>query len=205
MSDLMSHLVTHPIVNAIAWTLVHFLWQGAIIGGVAALTWRIGHRASPHVRYAIGVAALALMVVSLGVTFAQIVHVNRASVAAATIAQPVRSVALSTAAPNHASAAVVAPPAATVTARDGALFTTGRSASWLACFFLLWTAGVGVSFVRLAGGWMYALRLTRRGVAPVAADLAVLAHRVKVRLGLHRAVRFLESSLDGVASRAHGA
>ena len=26
------------IVDAIGWTLVHFLWQGALVGAVAALT-----------------------------------------------------------------------------------------------------------------------------------------------------------------------
>ena len=55
----MTDFVQHPVVQALAWALVHFLWQGAAIGLVVLVTARVVRSAS--VRYAIGVGALAAM------------------------------------------------------------------------------------------------------------------------------------------------
>jgi bla regulator protein blaR1 len=46
------------VIDAIGWTLLHFLWQGLLIGGAyAALRARCG---KPHTRYVLGMAALGL-------------------------------------------------------------------------------------------------------------------------------------------------
>src|SRR5688500_14766646 len=63
-------LMQHPSIAALAWTLIHFLWQGALLGGAAFL---ILHVVRPHcasTRYAIGVVTLAAMVITCAMTFA---------------------------------------------------------------------------------------------------------------------------------------
>jgi hypothetical protein len=59
---LLTALVTDPSAHRLAWTLVHFLWQGALVGALAFITMRwIASTASA--RYLTGVSprvALAL-------------------------------------------------------------------------------------------------------------------------------------------------
>src|SRR5690349_7775268 len=54
-------------MNALAWSLVHFVWQGAAIAALAAALMHVFK--SPSTRYLIGVGALALMLTSFAVTF----------------------------------------------------------------------------------------------------------------------------------------
>ena len=57
-------------VDALAWTLLHFLWQGALLGFVAFMLLRFARPERATTRYAIGVATLALMLVACVATFA---------------------------------------------------------------------------------------------------------------------------------------
>ncbi|HUR29666.1 MAG TPA: hypothetical protein VM509_15860, partial [Planctomycetota bacterium] len=54
-------------MNALAWSLVHFVWQGAAIAALAAAL--MHSFKSPSTRYLMGVGALALMLVSFAVTW----------------------------------------------------------------------------------------------------------------------------------------
>ena len=51
-------------IHMIGWALVHFVWQGAILGILAAVGLRLLHRASLQTRYAVACTALAAMLVS---------------------------------------------------------------------------------------------------------------------------------------------
>jgi bla regulator protein BlaR1 len=46
------------VIDAIGWTLLHFLWQGALVGGIYAALRARGR--TPQTRYVLGLAALAL-------------------------------------------------------------------------------------------------------------------------------------------------
>ena len=65
-----SHDTTTEFMHTLAWSLLHFLWQGAAIAAVAAAFMFVFRK--PATRYLVGIAALALMLVSFGVTFALI-------------------------------------------------------------------------------------------------------------------------------------
>ena len=45
-------------VQALGWTLLHFLWQGILIGCATALAWAALRHARPEARYAVGCGAL---------------------------------------------------------------------------------------------------------------------------------------------------
>jgi D-alanyl-D-alanine endopeptidase (penicillin-binding protein 7) len=45
-------------VPALGWTLLHFLWQGLLIGCATALAWAALRNARPEARYAVGCGAL---------------------------------------------------------------------------------------------------------------------------------------------------
>ena len=181
----MTGLMSHPLVNAVAWTLVHFLWQGAIIAVAAALVWRALRTSAPSVRYVVGVVALAVMGIAVVVTFAGLVQRGHAPAAAAT----------ETSAPGLAGRNAAVPLSAPVPVRAARASTSSMmpASTWPALLFVLWTMGVAVLSVRLAGGWLVAARLARQAVAP-SPDIAALADRVRARLALHGAVRLVESS-----------
>lgn len=52
----------------VARTLLHFLWQGALIRALLVLLLRVARHSDANVRYAMGVAAIALMAVSPVIT-----------------------------------------------------------------------------------------------------------------------------------------
>ena len=56
------------LVSALGWTLVHFLWQGALLGCVTALLLMALRRARPELRYALACAALMLCLLWPAVT-----------------------------------------------------------------------------------------------------------------------------------------
>ena len=68
MSDAL-RLLDHPLSSALGWTLVHFVWQGAVLGLVAFFLLRVIRPAQASTRYLIGVATLSAMMIAPVVTF----------------------------------------------------------------------------------------------------------------------------------------
>src|SRR5688500_10367745 len=54
-------LVDAPLVEAIGWALLHFVWQGAVVGAVTAITLKLLRRSAADVRYVIAAVSLSLM------------------------------------------------------------------------------------------------------------------------------------------------
>lgn len=178
----MADFVGHPFVQALAWTLVHFLWQGAAIGIVALALMRSARM--PWTRYAIGVGALATMLVAPIVTLLLQLSLSIVADAEVSIASALTS-----------AAAVSLPGLAT---DAGGPLASGVPDVMFAVIVGVWLTGVGVFGLRLAGGWLVARRVARQAVRPAAAEIQRLAVAVGERLGVRRAVTVLESSLVAV-------
>ena len=73
------------LMHTLAWSLLHFLWQGVAIAALAAAVMFVFR--APATRYLVGVASIALMFVSFGVTFASL-NSAASDVAAAGAATP---------------------------------------------------------------------------------------------------------------------
>ena len=65
----MSAVIDHPATLALGATLLHFLWQGIVLGFAAYVILRVA-RLSPGGRYTLGVATLAVMLAAPAATFA---------------------------------------------------------------------------------------------------------------------------------------
>ena len=63
-------LLESPFAQRLAWTLLHFLWQGALLGLVAWTGFPLLRRRSPRARYALGCACLLACLVSAASTLA---------------------------------------------------------------------------------------------------------------------------------------
>ncbi len=120
--------------RALAWTFLHFLWQGAILGLLAAALLHFLRR--PQLRYATACLFLLTMAAAPVATYLTL-----------TADRLILDINL-TASPAMASAAL-----ALATARPDWI-------RWLAHF---WTTGSALVLLRSVGGWTLAWRRTRRG------------------------------------------
>jgi beta-lactamase regulating signal transducer with metallopeptidase domain len=153
------------MTDRLGWTLVHFLWQGAILAALLAAVRAITREA--RMRHAAACAALAAMAAAPLVTFALL---GRGAPSGGAVSAAVVPVAAG------AAAAVPSPSANTM--------------QWLV---LVWLAGVVVFSARLAGGWIAAARLRTRDSRPAPAEWQETLERLMARMNVTRRVRLLVS------------
>ena len=58
----------NPWTHVVGWTLVHFVWQGAVLAVAAAIALRLCRHRSANTRYVIACMALAAMLASPVIT-----------------------------------------------------------------------------------------------------------------------------------------
>jgi bla regulator protein blaR1 len=170
--------VTVPtrVVEALGWALIHFLWQGAVLGllfGAAAVLLR---RASPHVRYLAGCATMLAMLAAPAGTF---IAKYRAGAA------PARIALAPAAAVTSGPAIEIAPPAASSSR------TPPDFMPWLV---MLWSVGVLAMSAWSAGGWLVAERRRRRS-EPMDPAWPDRVRRLALRMGIERSVAVCRSAL----------
>jgi hypothetical protein len=135
--SLLETWVMTPLAGAIGWTLLHSLWQGAMIS--AALGAVLVATRSPRARYAAACMAMLLMLAGFGLT---LVSVTPASV--------------------HGLRTVPTPAFPAWNLRTG-IIDPGRSsvglaavAPWLAPF---WMVGVSIAYLWHVAGWILVCRV----------------------------------------------
>jgi beta-lactamase regulating signal transducer with metallopeptidase domain len=212
-------------IEALAWTLIHFLWQGALLGGAAFAILQIVRPQRAATRYAIGVATLAAMVITCGITFAVVMRRQPSARDAAgpgtsTIAPAVATSASAREASGalRRDVAVAAfgreggPAAAQQLVMHGSLTTASAvrpaaNGPWriepldpntLRVIVIAWGIGVLAMLVRLAGGWLLARRLVGRAAVAVSPSIDAAARAIEARLQVRRRVAILESQLVAV-------
>lgn len=178
MSELMQAMV--PMLGR---ALLHFLWQGAVIGLMAAAALQLLRNARPQTRYAVACAALlACLLAPAMYLIGQIGTTTDAVAPASTLAPAVFT-------------AIATQPAPALDA------WSIRLDAGLPLIVAMWAAGACVLSLRMAMGvaWLGRLRTTPQGPAHAAwqARLDALCGV----LGLHRAVALrLVDSIDSPAS-----
>jgi TonB family protein len=165
--------VDTPLAGAVGWTLLHSLWEGAIIA--AALAAALVAMRSPRARYAAACLAMLVMLVAFGLTLVRVMPEQARRVpAVSTSAFPASTVrtgmdALSP--PNPGLAAAV---------------------PWLAPF---WMAGVCIFYLAYMASWISVCRVRRRGVCCASEHWQRQLARLSAQLRLSRPVQLLESCL----------
>ena len=174
-----SQWLAPDVLRNLGLALSHFVWQGAAIGALAAAAIAFARRAAA--RYALGVAALCLMLAAPVATFLVLNHSDPAPASTPDLAL---AVALQTAANISANPAMRVPPA------EPTVPLNVTAMNWLVA---VWFAGVLLFSLRTAGGFFVVAGLRRRDSAPVATELLSLCRDLQQRLGITRAVRYCES------------
>jgi GWxTD domain-containing protein len=169
--------MTSPAARALAWALVHFVWQGAAIALLLAVC--LGICRAARVRYALACSAMVAMVLAFGVTLAVCWPANTAS-----SKLPV--------APRPALRLVPLPERT-----DGALQVPTESAPprW---FVPAWLGGVSLFYLYSLVAWMAATRLKMRGTFPAPLAWQERLRSLAAQLGLRRTITLLESCLTDV-------
>jgi beta-lactamase regulating signal transducer with metallopeptidase domain len=139
--------------SSLTWALIDFLWQGLLVGWVAALLLALMRKARPQARYLVACGAL-LLCAALPLA-GMVARMAEADAGAASSALPV-------AAGSAVAGAVAALP---LTAIDA-----GKFAGWesilqerLPLVLLLWALGAGLLALRMVLGLAWVRRRTRAG------------------------------------------
>lgn len=161
-----------PLIQSLGWTLLHFLWQGAVIAAGYAAVRLFVPADRAEARYAAGLAALALIALCPPLTLA-IVYPN--VVVSAAAAQPT---------------GIDAVVATAVAAAPGADFRLDWVMPWLV---LSWVLGVAIMAWRAFRQWQALERIAEECAKPSSELERMLASLLR-RFGLVRMVRVLVTS-----------
>jgi beta-lactamase regulating signal transducer with metallopeptidase domain len=170
-------ILTNPAVHALGWSLLHFLWQGALLavalGAVNAVAGgSSGRQTTARIRYAAAVIVMLLMPVVLVITF-------------------VENYPSRTPAPNVREHFAVTTTVANVEALPAASGMTGVALpAWIV---FVWSLGVLGLSARATCGWIRAQVIRRRGCEPVNPELAAVLERLRHALHVARPVRLYAS------------
>ena len=172
------------ILDAIAWTLIHFCWQAAAVASLYRLASFFLTRNSSQIRYVLAMASLALMGIGAIATFSLEMSSSRPSPALHQVATDIKNVALEAVRPENTAALPVGaqtnsetPPANVLRWVDGA-----------------WVLGVIVLSMRSIGGWWVIQRLRATAIEEAPQPVRQGFARVASSLGLRREVLLRVSS-----------
>jgi TonB family protein len=157
-------------VDAVGWSLLHFLWQGALLGLVYRVLRPLCH--SVGARYRLGMLTLSAMLLCPLVTFVYL--------------WPAPALA-----PGVAAAMPSIDVAATDTGSQG-VAGGGMLESWLPWLVAIWFLGASAIGIRAFTQWRRLAWLVRNATIPLADCAAVLA-RLRARFDIRRPVRLLGS------------
>src|ERR1700745_3272795 len=174
----LAHGISPELLQALGWTLVHFVWQGAALAALFAVANAPCRRAAT--RYALAVITLALMMTAPVITLAGLMRQNDPAVrygapwASATALKLVAGVSLATGPSRPAPVTVARPPA-------GILWCVE-----------LWFLGVVLLSLRTAGGLFLVEKMRRCDMRPVARELYEKGLALQRKMGLERVIRYCE-------------
>src|SRR5687768_111681 len=180
--------LTGPIAESLGWTLLHHLWQGALLAIIAACALRLMRNQSANARYLLACVFLSLMV-AFPVATAFRVYDDTATWQSLTTAgakkhSDVASSQFRRTAPRRTQVVPQLPLGARLRA---------AARPMLPSLVVSWFVGVIVLSTRLVLGWRRARRLGSSG-SRVPPDWEARLERIAASLRIHRAIRLLQSS-----------
>ena len=192
-------LLDKPIFQALGWTLIHFIWQGALIAIIYVSVSVLLRRFTANVRYAAACSAMLLMLLAPAATMFAISYsadTSPAAIAAGTTADVQTAEAIGQSPANQLMPAtqseIESAPAQANWIKLWAQDRLPRAMPWL---LALWFAGVLFLSLRFAGGLITIQRLKRietsASVDLWQEKLASLSRRLRVS----RPVRLCETAL----------
>lgn len=181
-------LLSEPFAQALGGTLLHVVWQGALIALLLAGALRVLRRHAAPVRYAAACGALALLL-ALPVITLCLLWPSPAETPGNGLTATVGPV-VSAEAAMAPEAGALASSEASATWRQAAYATLAAVHPWLV---LIWMTGVLALSMRYLAGWTYTLHLRRSGTRAVGQRWQDQLTRLAQPLGVARPVRLVTS------------
>ena len=182
----LEHGISPELLQALGWTLLHFVWQGAALAAIFAVANTICRQATT--RYALAVITLVLMMAAPTITFTELTQQKDPAVrygaqgASASAAKPVQGVSV---------AARPSAPAPETPASHPAVIL----------FVEAWFLGVVLLSLRTAGGLFLIERMRRKELRPVGRELYLKCIALQLKMGFERVIRYCECDrLDAPAA-----
>lgn len=187
----LTELASPAVVRALGWTLVHALWQGALLAALLRGVLVMTRRAPAATRYTAAMAVLPLLLVLAMGTFAVVYEPTAVTdpatprITLLTLRDdppPVGTASVDLAAPGWRDALEISARAAAV-----------RLEPWLPVLVCAWVLGLALMLVRLGGGLLVVHQLRRLGVRPVGVGWQQRLDTLAECMALRRPVALLES------------
>ena len=194
-------LLGKPIFQALGWTLIHFIWEGALIAIIYASVSVLLRRSTANVRYAAACIAMLMMLIAPAVTMFVVTRVQEPLLfgepaAIVTNSQTASVSALSV--DDRLATGFIASevePASAPQASPMKQWAADRLPRAMPWFLGLWFLGVLLLSLRFAGGLVTAQRLKRVETSPTVQLWQEKLRALCVRLRVSRPVRLCESAL----------
>jgi beta-lactamase regulating signal transducer with metallopeptidase domain/peptidoglycan/xylan/chitin deacetylase (PgdA/CDA1 family) len=194
--------LSQPSFQALGWTLIHFVWQGALVAALFTGIRAILKSYSAETRYIAACAAMLLIFILPLVTFfiirssfidasAVVETSSRAPNAAALPPQKMETARRETLSPGEVDPVEILPPE-TMPSKN---WTEHSFVSLLPWLVLIWLAGALALCLRLFGGWITVRRLKLRRTKEAAREWQETVARLSRRLRMTGPVRLCESAL----------
>lgn len=172
------HELLAALVGALGWALLQFVWQGLLIGGIAALLLSLLRHARPQTRYAVACSALLLCAALplFSVAYALFETAPAASLAGA--ARPAQAIRFFDA--GRALPALVE--------RDGYSAWEALLRRQIPWIVMLWAVGAAFMTLRLSVGLMWVQRHTSASNYRIDAHWQAQLYELARRFGIERPV-----------------
>ncbi|HEX8605306.1 MAG TPA: M56 family metallopeptidase, partial [Pseudoduganella sp.] len=181
--------VFDTLVPAMGWSLLHFLWQGLLIGWAAALALHLLRNARPQARYAVACAALLLCAaLPLGSIAWRVQEALQAGYAMPVPLDPLLGIVGANAIP-----AAHVPVLVDADRLISFEYLLRRQLAWLV---LLWAGGAALMTLRLSMGLQWVRQRTLAGHHHPDAAWQARLDRLALRLGITRPIRLGVSGED---------
>ena len=185
--------LSSAVVEALGWTILHSLWQGALVAIILSVLMILLHRHSAKLRYGVATGALALVLALAVVTFIRLYEYAPSTVAANQATTLVEQL-------NNGNASVDNNAPATqisaTTTKSGLLLSFKQYFDRnLPVVVLVWLLGLLVMLLKFLGGLAYTQRLKSYQTVPVAGDWEQKVLTLAQKLQVTQPVRLMQSYL----------
>ncbi|MGM0586877.1 MAG: M56 family metallopeptidase [Bacteroidota bacterium] len=205
----------HPIVDALGWTLVHFIWQGLLIGSIVYIILSLMRNQRASTRYLVLFAGMIFMVAAPIRTFIDIYETTDQAVESPAINTASMDAIVefenSTPSSSHVSESPYEVSANASTNDGGWISNSARSVfgegkitsvaiqleQWflnhLEWLVIGWVVGLFLMAMRLIGGFAYVQWIRHYKATPAGDQIQEKMERLKTRLGINEQVELLKS------------
>ena len=180
--------ISDTAIQAMGWTIFHSIWQGSLI--IMLLSIAFSYLKNASLRYMIALMGMVSLLMTFMFTFAYEYKQIKDISAAVSYSQSTTNISM----PDFGNESV----------EDIGFFNwitnelRGIEQSvdpYIPMIVYLWIIGAGIFALRLMGGYVYLLKLSKSGVHPLPGDWLRRVEQLKVKMGIHRHVQWLASDL----------